>query len=74
MDKLFNRLVKPLQVAAGIDDAGKPIIGGQGANAERQAKLDSELPLDPAVIAARKLLDAGKISVEEFNKRANTHR
>lgn len=63
-----NRMAK----GARREEKGRPIIGGGGADPDRQAQLDQTLgrpPLEPHVVKANKLLDKGSISVETFWER-----
>ncbi len=58
-----------LAQAARKEEKTRPVIGGGGADDQRQRKLDEELGLSADVIEARKLFDAGEISAEEFETR-----
>ncbi len=63
-----NRMAK----GARREEKGRPIIGGGGADLDRQAQLDQTLgtpPLEPHVVAAKKPFIAGKISLDTFWER-----
>jgi len=50
------------------------IIGGKGRDPEKQAALDNDTNnLSPEAIEARKLLDDGDISMDEYKRRTGTH-
>ncbi len=70
-------MAKPtLTEAAQAEVASRPIIGGVGTDVARQSELNKELNLSnaTAIEKARADLAAGKISPEEFNRIAGTHR
>lgn len=67
-----------LYKAALTESYSRPIAGGGGRDPERQNQLDQTLasgadPRSPEDIEAYKLLQAGKINMDEFRRRTNTH-
>lgn len=67
-----------LYKASLADSYSQSVIGGGGRDLERQNQLDQTLASGadhrrPEDIEAYKLLQAGKISMDEFRRRTNTH-
>jgi len=57
-----------LTEAAQREAQTRPVIGGGGSDAGRQAELDRELGMSDEIRKARKLFDSGKKNGEEFDK------
>lgn len=57
-----------LTEAAQREAQTRPVIGGGGSDAGRQAELGRELGLSNEIKKARKLFDSGKMSLEELNR------
>lgn len=69
LERIFRRRKSNLTIAAQQEAATRPVIGGTGPDAGRQAKLNEELGMDPKVRKAREDLAAGKINLEQFDEK-----